>query len=98
MSSAAHAAVGVNKSFTPNSVVSTQQSTLTIVLLNPNSLAATAVALTDTLPASVSVANPLVLGSNTCGFSTAGVIAGSGSIPLTGGTIPALSGGVAGQC
>ena len=27
-----------------------------------------------------------------------GVVAGGGTIPLSGGTIPALSGGVAGQC
>jgi uncharacterized repeat protein (TIGR01451 family) len=96
--SAAQAAVGVNKSFTPNSVVSTQPSTLTIVLLNPNAAAATGVALTDTLPAGVVVASPLTIGSNTCGFSTAAVVTGAGSIPLSGGTIPAISGGVAGQC
>ncbi len=96
--SAAHASVGVNKSFTPNSVVSSQPSALTIVLLNPNPAVATGVALTDSLPAGVVVANPLVVGSNTCGFSTASVAPGSGSIPLTGGSIPALSGGVAGQC
>ena len=95
---AAHGAVGVNKSFTPNSVVSTQPSTLTIVLLNPNSSAATSVALTDSLPAGAVIATPLTIGSNTCGFSTAGVVAGANSAPLSGGTIPAISGGVAGQC
>ncbi len=67
-------------------------------MLNPNPSAATGVALTDTLPAGVVVATPLTIGSNTCGFSTASVVAGSGSIPLSGGTIPALSGSVAGQC
>ena len=96
--SAAHAAVGVNKSFTPNSVVSTQPSTLTIDLQNPNSAAATSVQLTDTLPAGVIVANPLVVGTNTCGFSTAAIVPGTGSIPLSGGTIPPISGGVAGEC
>jgi uncharacterized repeat protein (TIGR01451 family) len=68
------------------------------VLLNPNGTAATAVALTDALPAGVVIATPLVISSNTCAFSTAGVIAGAGSIPLSGGTIPALSGGTPGQC
>ena len=96
--SVAHAAVGVNKSFTPNSVVSTQQSTLTVVLLNPNSAVATSARLTDTLPAGVLVANPLVVGMNTCGFSTASIVPGTGSIAVSGGTIPAISGGVAGQC
>ncbi|HEX8012782.1 MAG TPA: hypothetical protein VF814_17900 [Casimicrobiaceae bacterium] len=98
MLSAAHAAVGVNKSFTPNSVVSTQPATLTIVLLNPSSSAATAVALTDTLPAGVVIATPLAIGSNSCAFSTAGVVAGSGSVSLSGGSIPPISGGVAGEC
>ena len=96
--SAADAAVGVNKSFTPNSVVSTQSSTLTLVLLNPNPAAATGVALTDALPAGVVVATPVVIGSNTCSFSTAAVVAGGNSVVVSGGTIPPLSSGVAGQC
>ena len=78
--------------------MSTQSSTLAIVLLNPNSSTATGVALTDSLPAGVVVANPLVVGTNSCGFSTAAIVAGGTSIPLSGGTIPAISGGVAGQC
>jgi len=96
--STANAAVGVNKSFTPNSVVSTQPSALTIVLLNPNSAVATGVALTDTLPTGVVVATPLLIGSNTCGFTVSGVVAGANTIPLSGGTIPALSGSTAGTC
>jgi hypothetical protein len=44
------------------------------------------------------VANELVIGSNTCGFSTASVVAGSSSVPLSGGTIPAFGGSAAGQC
>ncbi len=71
---------------------------LSIVLLNPNPAPATGVAVTDALPAGVVVATPLVVGTNTCGFTTALVVAGSGSIPLSAGTIPALSGSVAGQC
>ncbi|HEY7945643.1 MAG TPA: hypothetical protein VIH15_14160 [Casimicrobiaceae bacterium] len=90
-------AVGVNKSFSPNSVVAGQSSTLTIVVLNPNASAATAVALTDTLPAGVVVANPLTVATNTCGF-TVGATAGTRPIALSGGTIPAISGGVPGQC
>ena len=96
-SASAFAAVGVNKSFTPNSVVAGQASTLTIVLLNPNPSAATGVALTDTLPSGVVVANPLTVASNTCGF-TVNATPGTRPIALTGGTIPAISGGVPGQC
>ncbi len=96
-SASAFAAVGVNKSFTPNSVVAGQASTLTIVLLNPNPAPATGVALTDTLPNGVVVANPLTVASNTCSF-TVNATPGTRPIALTGGTIPAISAGVPGQC
>jgi uncharacterized repeat protein (TIGR01451 family) len=85
------AAVGVNKSFTPNSVVAGQPSTLTIILLNPNPAAATAAALTDTLPAGVVVATPPVV-TNSCGLVTdVTAVAGSNSVSLANGTIPAAS-------
>jgi uncharacterized repeat protein (TIGR01451 family) len=90
-------AVGVNKSFSPNSVTAGQVSTLTIVFLNPNATLATGVALTDTLPTNVTVANPLTVGSNTCGFAV-GATPGTQPIVLSGGTIPALSGSAPGQC
>ncbi len=93
----AFASVGINKSFTPNSVIAGQVSVLTIVLLNPNTSIATAVAVTDTLPANVVVANPLTIGSNTCGF-TVTATPGLRPIALTGGSIPAISGGNPGQC
>ncbi len=95
--SGALAAVGVNKSFTPNSVIAGQVSVLTIVLLNPNAAAATGVALTDTLPANVVVANPLTIGSNTCGF-TVTATPGQRPVALSAGTIPGITGGVPGQC
>ncbi|MGH8850912.1 MAG: beta strand repeat-containing protein [Casimicrobiaceae bacterium] len=96
-SASVFAAVGVNKSFAPNSVVAGQPSTLTVVLLNPNASAATAVALTDTLPAGVVVANPLNVGGNSCGF-TVSATPGARPIAFSAGTIPPISGGVAGQC
>ncbi len=68
---AAHAALGGNRSFTPNSVIPTP----------PNSSAATVVARTDTLPTHVVVAYRLVIGGNTWAFLTASGAAGSGSIP-----------------
>ena len=94
---AAFGAVGVNKSFTPNSVTAGQVSSLTIVLLNPNALAATGVALTDTLPANVVVANPLTIATNTCGFAVAAT-PGTQPVALSGGSIPGISGGAPGQC
>ncbi len=98
LANSALAAVGVNKSFAPNSVVAGQVSTLTIVLLNPNASIATGVDVTDTLPNGVTVASPLTIGSNTCGFATGAIVPGTRPIPLTGGTIPAISGSVPGQC
>ena len=68
----ASTAVDVNKSVTPNSVVST----------HPNSSAATPVASTDTLLASVVVTYRLVIGGDSRGILTACVAAGSGSIPV----------------
>ena len=91
------AAVGVNKSFAPNSVTAGQVSTLTIVLLNPNAAPATGVAVTDTLPTNVVVANPLTIGTNTCGFAVTAT-PGTSPIALTGGTIGGITGGAAGQC
>ncbi|MCC6194444.1 MAG: DUF11 domain-containing protein, partial [Burkholderiales bacterium] len=91
------AAVGINKSFTPNSVTAGQVSMLRIDLLNPNAAAATGVSVTDNLPANVVVANPLTIGANTCGF-TVSATPGSGTIALSGGTIPPISGGVSGSC
>ena len=94
----ASATVGVNKSFTPNSVVAGQPSTLTILFLNPNATAAINTAVTDTLPAGVKVASPPAI-TNTCGLvSDVTAVAGSGSVSIANGTIPASAAGVAGQC
>jgi hypothetical protein len=81
-----HAGVGVNKSFNPNSAVSTPPSALTIVMLNPNGAAATAVALTDTLPAGfVGVArDPEVLANS----SQLNTIAAGGLTTAEGATSP----------
>jgi uncharacterized repeat protein (TIGR01451 family) len=97
IASTPYAAVGVNKSFTPNSVTAGQVSTLTVVLLNPNAAPATGVALTDTLPPNVAVASPLTVGTNTCGFAVAAT-PGTQPIALSGGTIPGITAGAPGQC
>jgi len=88
--------VGVNKSFTPNSVSAGQTSTLTIVFLNPNPAAATATSVTDTLPANVIVASP-ANPTTTCG-GTVTATPGAGAVALSGGTIPAAVGTTPGQC
>ncbi len=74
-------------SFTPGTVPQNGTSTLTFTITNPaaNTIAATGVAFTDTLPSGLVVATPNGL-ANTCGGTATGV-AGSGSVSLTGGTI-----------
>ncbi len=94
--SGALAAVGVNKTFNPTNVSAGQSSTLTVILLNNNVAAATAVAFTDNLPGTVVVANP-ANASTTCG-AVVTAIPGANNFSVTGGTIPAAAGGVAGQC
>lgn len=80
----------VSKSFSPTSIVSGQQSTLTISLGNGNAAAATlTAALVDTLPAGVTVANPAGIGG-TCTLASVAAVPGSGSVTYaSGATIPA---------
>jgi uncharacterized repeat protein (TIGR01451 family) len=78
----------VTKSYTPGAIVAGATATLTITLGNPNPAVAIAgVAFTDTNPAGVlDIAAPVA--TNTCG-GTLTATAGSGSVALAGGTIPA---------
>lgn len=94
--SSALAAVGVNKTFNPTNVSAGQTSTLTVILLNNNASPATAVAFTDSLPGTVVVATPANT-TTSCG-ATVTATSGVGNFSVSGGTIPAASGGVAGQC
>ena len=83
--------VAIGKSFNPTIINPNGISTLTIVLNNPNATLATLTApLVDTLPVSVSVANP-ASASTTCGGGVLPVAqAGTRLITLpTGATIPA---------
>ena len=75
----------VSASFSPASVSQNVASTLTISLGNSNSIALTAVALTDTLPGNV-VTSASPAPTNSCGGSLSST---SGSISLSGGTLPA---------
>ncbi len=83
--------VGVGKSFSPSTIVINGSSTLTVTLSNTNATALRAGAFTDNFPSGVVVASsPALL--NTCG-GTATAAAGTSSLSLSGGTIPA-----AGSC
>lgn len=78
----------VAKSFSPSAIASGGTSTLTITLTNPNAVAITGAAFTDTYPSNMQNTTPLVL-TNSCGGSTPAVVAGGGLLSLSGGAIPA---------
>lgn len=79
----------ISKAFTPALIAPTGVSTLSFTIVNPaiNPVAATGVAFTDSLPANVVVATPSGATGN-CGGGTLTAPTGSGSISLTGGSIP----------
>lgn len=80
-------ALEVQKLFAPNPVGRNTDSVLTITLNNAVPTAITGVNFTDTFPAGL-VVGPLPGVSNSCG-GTVTATAGSGSVRLAGGTIPA---------
>ncbi len=76
----------VAKAFSPSDIGKGQNSTLTITLTNPNTTAITGAAFTDTYPANVSTA----LTPNASTTCASGVVSSaSGSVSLSGATIPA---------
>ena len=80
----------VTKAFAPSSIVANGETTLSITLQNSNLAAATGVAFTDIYPANlINAAIPGV--TNTCS-GTVTAAAGSNSLVLSGGTIPAAGG------
>lgn len=76
----------VTKSFSPSNIGKGQTSTLTITLSNPNSVAITGAAFTDTFPTNVTTA-AITNTSTSCASGTVGST--SGSVSLSGATIPA---------
>jgi len=75
------------KIFAPDIIASTATSTLTFTIDNSaNTLAVTALAFTDNLPAGLEVANPAVAGT-TCTGGTVTAVAGSGVVSYTGGSL-----------
>jgi uncharacterized repeat protein (TIGR01451 family) len=76
----------VGKGFSPSTITEGGLSTLTLTLTNRNLFTATAVDFTDAMPAGVTVQNLL---SNSCGGSLNSFP--SGTVTLTGGTIPAVT-------
>ena len=80
---------GVSKSFAPTSFVAGQTSTLTISLTNPGSSPVTLTAnLVDTLPAGLTIANPVGIAGN-CPASLTAAAGGSTATYPSGSAIPA---------
>ena len=93
--------LSVSKAFTPDTVSPNGISTLTITLQNMNASPLVNASLLDTLPGSVAdgvVVAPVPNASTTCTGGVITAIPGTQTISMTGGTIPAQSGGVPGIC
>lgn len=79
----------VAKSFSPNSALTNAVSILTITLTNPNSVAITGAAFTDTYPSVNLVNDATPSGSTSCVGGTVTAAAAGNSVALSGATIPA---------
>ena len=85
------ATTSINKQFTAATIDPGNISKFRITITNTSAVALTAAAVTDNLPAQITISNP-ANSVNTCGFSGVTASPGSSQIKLTGGTIPAASG------
>ena len=92
----------INKSFTPIAIVSGGTSKLRVTVYNPNVNPLTSASWTDNFPAGITVANPVVVTQTCAGTITdaanAPIAAGSTSLKLTAGTVPAQVGSTPGRC
>ena len=95
-SSGVMATTSINTQFTAATIDPGNISKFRITIANTSVVALTAAAVTDNLPAQITISNPANI-VNTCGFSSVSATPGSSQIKLTGGSIPAAS-GVDGQC
>lgn len=89
----------INKSFSPISIVAGQTSRLSVTIFNPNGFQLISVAWNDNLVGvqpGIRIANPVNL-TNTCG-GTVTAVAGTTTLSLSGGTVPAQAGVSPGSC
>jgi hypothetical protein len=80
----------VAKSFAPNPIITGATSTLTLTINNYNASMLSPITLTDSLPSGMTVA-PLPSASTTCSGGTLTAVAGSNSVQLSGGSLPAVA-------
>ncbi len=91
-------AVGLTKAFSPTSVAAGGTTTLTITLQNPTGSPYTGASLTDTLPASLTIASPPNVATTCTTVSNITAVAGTQTISMVNGTIPAGSIATPGTC
>jgi uncharacterized repeat protein (TIGR01451 family) len=78
----------VAKAFSASPILLGTNATLSLTITNPNGIALTGVALTDTFPSNL-VVSSTPIATNSCGGTLSGATAGSGTLSLSGGSIPA---------
>ncbi len=87
----------VNKQFIPTIIPPGGVARLRVFIYNPNSYPLTVTSLTDNLPADMTVNDP-PNATTTCGSGTVSATVGGTSFTLDGGTVPARSGLINGEC
>ena len=95
--SEALATATINKQFTPATIDPGTISRFRITVVNASLVQLTAAAVTDNLPSDIRISSP-TNATNTCGFTGVTATPGGSQIILTGGSIPAGTGTVDGQC
>ncbi|MBK8033552.1 MAG: DUF11 domain-containing protein [Chloroflexi bacterium] len=88
----------ISKAFTPATTVAGGISTLTFTLTNPNSGAVSGYNFSDTLPGSMTIANPANATTNGCGTPTLVATAGTNVINFSNGTVAGATVAGAGTC
>jgi len=93
----ADATTTINHQFTSATINPGDTSQYRITIANTSLVPLTAAAVTEVLLSQVKIASPANI-SNTCGFTVNAATPGTSTVYLTGGTIPAGTGTVDGQC
>ena len=96
-SGAALASTTINHQFTAATINPGDVSQYRITIANSSIVPLTAAAVTEVLPAAITIASPANI-TNTCGFTVSAAVPGTSTVFLTAGTIPAGTGIVDGQC
>jgi LPXTG-site transpeptidase (sortase) family protein len=79
----------VSKAFSPSPIAVNGTSTLTFTITNPNSIAASGIAFSDTFPTGLAVASPANASTSGCGSPTFSPTAGASSVSFSGGSLAA---------